>query len=148
MSLNYYYEIGTPYRTTSGHIHDSYTKTISSGAGNVELFRYTASYTGAATSHLISLWAYAFTDNGLVEGDNISHYSSRFYVVNRGGTTTIVPSFEEVISPQFSLSTSGADCILSISRDASKPRQVTTAVDIYVGDGVTETSLSTMNTTT
>jgi hypothetical protein len=147
MSNNYYYELGTPYRTTNGHIHDSYSKTVNSGAGNVELYRYTAGVTGGVTPHMIALWAYAFTDLGGVESDNFSHYSNRFYLVNRAGTLTIVPSVEEVISPEFTLSTSGADCILSVSRHATLPRQVTVISDVYIGAGTSDLSFSVMDTT-
>jgi hypothetical protein len=146
MSLNYYYELGTPYRTTTGRIHDTYTKTIASGVGDVELFRFTPGLIGDVTPNLLVIWGYAFTDLGGPESANISHFSSRFYVINRGGTLTIVPSIDEVVSSEFTLAINGLDCVLSISRHATLPRQVTTIADIYVGDGTTLTAQSLMST--
>jgi hypothetical protein len=144
---NSYYDIGVPLRFTSGVIQDSLTKTISSGAGNVEIFRYTPGLNGVVSAHFISLWSHCFTDIG-VSSQNWSYYHSRFGIENRNGVLTIVPSVDEVVSPEYTLTIESGDCVLYVSRHATLPRSVTTRAQIHTADGTTDTSFSSMSTST
>lgn len=141
-----------------GHYHAFNSKTISSGTGNVEIFRFTPGcFNDIPATYLLSINAFAFTDISAGSGSeagNIKNFRSRVYLVRRpdpGGSVSVIQSVDECVdrdSGQFveELGTSDPyDYTLSIGRDLNLTRQITIVVDCYLADGNNETSFVTMS---
>ena len=148
MTDNEYYILSSPLRFDPGHFHAFNTKTIASGTGAVEILKYNPGITGTTPgTHLLSITAFAFTDLGGAEEDNIKNYRSRWYVTRRITSSTVVQSVDEMVDTDagnFSVAvnniSSPYDVTLSVGRHASLSRQVTVVVDCYVADQTIATS--------
>ena len=133
-----------------GHYHVFNSKTIDSGTGYVEIFRFTPGcFNDIPACYLLSINAFAFTELGGLESANIKNFRSRVYLVRRpdpGGSTTKIQSVDECVNRetgQFSevLEVSDPyDYVLSVGRDLNFTRQVTVVVDCYLANNNDTTS--------
>lgn len=128
------YPISSPVLILPSTIIHTDSKVITSGAGNVELIRFTPPSEGM---YYFDITAHAYTDVGATPEDKISEFHERHYVYrDSGGTVSIVEGFGASIFEDYTSEISGSDFVLSISRDNANNRAVTVHAVVMFPPGV------------
>ncbi len=139
MSNDYYETTGT-IKSAPGHIKGSNVKIINSGTGTIPIFKFTPGLDGTVSGHLLSINAFAFTDENITESDNLKHFRSKIYIIRRATSSTLVQSFDEAVDDavgEFSYDVSAFnpyEYTLYIDRHATLPRQITVVVEAFVSN--------------